>query len=91
MKSFFMSGSLQKEINSTIITMVPKVPNPSSAVEFRPIACCNVLYKCNTKFLANRLSSFLGELISPNQIAFVKGRNIAETILLAQVTKTERN
>jgi hypothetical protein len=45
MKSFFQSGSLLKEFNSTIITLVPKVPNPSKVAEFRPIACCNVLYK----------------------------------------------
>jgi hypothetical protein len=83
-KSFFQSGSLLKEFNSTIITPVPKVPNPSKVAEFRPIACCNVLYKCITKILANRLNSCLSELISSNQTAFVKGRNISENILLAQ-------
>jgi hypothetical protein len=83
-KSFFQSSSLFKEFNSTIITLVPKVPNPSKVAEFRPIACCNVLYKCITKILANRLNSCLSELINSNQTAFVKGRNISENILLAQ-------
>jgi hypothetical protein len=82
-KSFFHSGSLLKEVNSTIITLVPKVPNPSSITEFRPIACCNVLYKCITKILANRFRSCLSDLISSNQTAFVKGRIISENILLA--------
>jgi hypothetical protein len=83
-KSFFHSGSLLKEVNSAIITLVPKVPNPFSIIEFRPIACCNVLYKCITKILANRLRSCLSDLISFNQTAFVKGRIISENILLAQ-------
>lgn len=82
-KSFFHSSSLLKEVNSTIITLVPKVPNPFSIIEFRPIPCCNVLYKCITKILADRLRSCLSDLISSNQTAFVKGRIISENILLA--------
>uniref|UniRef100_A0A2N9IVN5 Reverse transcriptase zinc-binding domain-containing protein n=1 Tax=Fagus sylvatica TaxID=28930 RepID=A0A2N9IVN5_FAGSY len=38
-QSFFQSRALLKEVNSTIITLVPKVPNPSSITEFRPITC----------------------------------------------------
>ena len=34
-KSFFQSSSLLKEFNSTIITLVPKVPNPSKVAKFR--------------------------------------------------------
>jgi hypothetical protein len=60
------SSSLLKEVNSTIITLVPKVHNPSTITEFRPIACCNVLYKCITKILANRLRNCLSDLISSN-------------------------
>ncbi len=73
-KSFFQSGSLLKEVNSTIITLVPKVQNPSKVAEFRPI----------TKILANRFRSCLNDLVSPNQTAFIKGRSISENILLAQ-------
>jgi hypothetical protein len=43
-----------------------------------------VLYKCITKILANRFRNCLGDLISSNQTAFVKGRVISENILLAQ-------
>ena len=60
------SSNLLKEVNSTIITLVPKVHNPSTITEFRPIACCNVLYKCITKILANRLRNCLSDLISSN-------------------------
>ncbi|PKI58896.1 uncharacterized protein LOC116204348 [Punica granatum] len=51
--------------------------------EFRPISCCNVVYKCITKVLSNGLKSFLPDFISPRQCAFVEGRSIADNILLA--------
>uniref|UniRef100_A0A2N9IBN2 Reverse transcriptase domain-containing protein n=1 Tax=Fagus sylvatica TaxID=28930 RepID=A0A2N9IBN2_FAGSY len=82
-RSFFISGKLLKEVNSTIISLIPKVPNPTTVSDFRPIACCNVIYKCITKILANRLQIYLGSLVSSNQSAFIKGRSISENILLA--------
>lgn len=51
--------------------------------EFRPISCCNVVYKCMTKILANRVSVALPSLISFSQSAFLKGRRIHDNILLA--------
>jgi hypothetical protein len=44
-KSFFDTGLLLKEVNATILTLVPKKPNPSTMGDFRRIACCNVIYK----------------------------------------------
>lgn len=55
MQSFFSSSKLLKEVNATIITFVPKKQNPSSMGDFRPIYCCNVVYKCINKILAKRL------------------------------------
>ncbi|GLT48179.1 hypothetical protein SLA2020_218200 [Shorea laevis] len=52
--------------------------------EFRPISCCNLLYKCITKIIANRLKKCLPLFISNNQCAFVEGRLMVENILLAQ-------
>ncbi|XP_062118996.1 uncharacterized protein LOC133832701 [Humulus lupulus] len=37
------------------------------AVDYRPIACCNTLYKCISKMLCSRLSEVLPSIISPNQ------------------------
>jgi hypothetical protein len=71
-------------VNATILSLVPKKVNPSTMGDFRPIACCNVVYKCNTKILANRMLLFLSELISMNQTAFIPSRSIAENVLLAQ-------
>ncbi|KAL4304475.1 hypothetical protein GQ457_10G002790 [Hibiscus cannabinus] len=52
---FFSNCYLPDAFNSTIITLVPKVAGPVKATEFRPISCCNTVYKCITKILTNRL------------------------------------
>ncbi|GLT58450.1 hypothetical protein SLA2020_457140 [Shorea laevis] len=65
-QEFFYSGKILREMNSTIISLVPKVLNPVKMTEFRPIACCNILYKFITKILANRLKQTLPLFISKN-------------------------
>ncbi|KAL0285318.1 UNVERIFIED_CONTAM: hypothetical protein Sradi_7176900 [Sesamum radiatum] len=70
---FFRTGRLLKQINATLISLIPKVNNPAVVAEFRPISCCNVLYKAITKILVQRMRSILDTLISPSQNAFVRG------------------
>ena len=83
-KSFFSSGELLKEINSTTIALVPKIPNPERVGDYRPISCCNAIYKCISKILANRIKKVLPDLIDPVQSAFVPGRRISDNIFLSQ-------
>ncbi|XP_039158524.1 uncharacterized protein LOC120288534 [Eucalyptus grandis] len=82
-KDFFVTGELLKQINTTIIALVPKIPNASTVHDFRPIACCNTIYKCITKLIANRLARVLPSIVSLPQNTFVKGRHISDNILLA--------
>jgi len=83
-QSFFDSGILLQEVNATILSLVPKKPNVSSMGDFWPISCCNVIYKCITKILSNRLLPCLDSLVGWNQSAFIPGRSISENVLLAQ-------
>ncbi|XP_022008470.1 uncharacterized protein LOC110907832 [Helianthus annuus] len=81
---FFGNGKLLREVNATVLSMVPKVKAPKYVSEFRPIACCNVLYKCISKVICNRLKGCLDKLVSQNQSAFIPGRLISDNILLSQ-------
>ncbi|GJU63652.1 putative RNA-directed DNA polymerase [Tanacetum coccineum] len=83
-REFFINGKLLKELNHTIIALIPKVQSPSKINDYRPISCCNVLFKCISKIIANRIKHCLKTLVSPNQSAFVPGRCISDNILLTQ-------
>ncbi|GJQ94324.1 hypothetical protein Tco_0005463 [Tanacetum coccineum] len=83
-QEFFTNGNLLKELNHTIIALIPKVNSPSRINDYRPISCCNILFKCITKIISNRIKESLQGLISPNQSAFVPGRKISDNILLTQ-------
>ncbi|XP_011101881.1 uncharacterized protein LOC105179922, partial [Sesamum indicum] len=81
---FFRTGRLLKQINTTLLALLPKVHSPMTVNDFRPIACCNVLYKIIAKLIVQRLSVIMDKLINPCQAAFVPGRSIGDNIMLAQ-------
>lgn len=83
-QDFFHSGKLLKQINHSIIALVPKSSNVSSLIDVRPISCCNVIYKVIAKILATRLAHALTDIISPFQNAFLGGRCISDNINLVQ-------
>nr|GFA05141.1 hypothetical protein [Tanacetum cinerariifolium] len=60
------------------------IRSPSRVTDYRPISCCNVLFKCISKIIANRIKESLKLLVSPNQSAFVLGKSIADNVLLTQ-------
>ncbi|KAJ9535522.1 hypothetical protein OSB04_un001343 [Centaurea solstitialis] len=83
-KQFFHNGKLLKEVNATVLSLVPKSQTPRKVADFRPIACCNVLYKCISKVLVGRLKNYLDVLVDKNQSAFIPNRQICDNVLLAQ-------
>ncbi|KAL0293586.1 UNVERIFIED_CONTAM: hypothetical protein Sangu_3235000 [Sesamum angustifolium] len=78
------TGQLLKQVNTTVLALIPKVNLPSYVSDYRPISCCNVLYKVITKVIVQRMQPVLHLLIDHSQTAFVPGRSIADNILLAQ-------
>ncbi|KAL2246943.1 UNVERIFIED_CONTAM: hypothetical protein Sindi_2546600 [Sesamum indicum] len=88
---FFHTGRILKQINTTLLALIPKVHSPMNVGDFRPISCCIVLYKIIAKLLVQRLSVILDKLISPCQAAFMPGRSIGDNIMLAQELFTGYN
>ncbi|XP_074297047.1 uncharacterized protein LOC141627721 [Silene latifolia] len=83
-KEFFDSGTLLKQLNATVVTLIPKKEVPETVMYYRPIACCNVLFKCISKVICARLALVLPDIISPNQSAFIHGREIVDNVLICQ-------
>ncbi|XP_074305730.1 uncharacterized protein LOC141640950 [Silene latifolia] len=50
-KEFFTAGRMLKQVNSTTLTLIPKKDRPVTVADFRPIACCNVVYKIISKVI----------------------------------------
>ncbi|XP_059639491.1 uncharacterized protein LOC132281844 [Cornus florida] len=69
--------------SSSLMLGLSLVPNPSVVSDFRPISCCNLIYKAISKLIAMKLSPIFLTLISPCQNAFVKGRHISDNVILA--------
>jgi hypothetical protein len=82
-REFFCTGVMPDGVNETTIVLIPKVDEPETLAEFRPISLCNVIYKVVSKCLVNRLRPLLDEIISEEQSAFVPGRLITYNSILA--------
>lgn len=48
---FFKNSKILRKINSTSAALIPKIDRPKFASQFRPISCCNVIYKCIYKLV----------------------------------------
>ena len=57
------SGIVPDSINTTFITLIPKIKNPRKVSDFRLISLCNVFYKLIAKVVANRLKNFLANAV----------------------------
>jgi hypothetical protein len=66
-------------LNRATITLIPK-----KIGDYRPIGLAHSFSKLFSKVLANCLRRRLGDIISPNQSAFVKGRCLHDNFILAR-------
>lgn len=49
----FVNRKLLRQVNATALVLIPKKDNPTNMREYRPLACCNVLYKGISKILTD--------------------------------------
>ena len=78
-KDFFERGKFVRSLNTTFLVLIPKKGGADDLCDYRPISLVGGLYKLLAKVLANRLK----KVVSPTQNAFVEGRQILDTALIA--------
>lgn len=80
---FHRNNKLTKSLNSTFITLIPKVDNPMGLTDFRPISLIGIMYKILSKVLASRIKMTIPVVVGEVQSAFSGGKNIQDGILIA--------
>jgi hypothetical protein len=70
-------------LNFAMITLIPKVADARDMKNFRPISLINYSFKIFSKVLTNRLALVADRLVDTNQSAFIKGRYILESVVIA--------
>ncbi|XP_071714865.1 uncharacterized protein [Rutidosis leptorrhynchoides] len=81
-RNFFASSVMPIGANSAFFSLIPKVSNPVIVSDFRPISLVSFFYKIITKLLTNRLARVIDKIISPEQSAFIAGRQILDGPLM---------
>jgi len=82
MAAFYASGYIPKGCNASFIALVPKVRDPVTLEQYRPISLVGAMYKIISKVLAERLKKVLPSIIDESQSAFLKDRGILDSVLL---------
>ena len=73
----------EKSLNTTFLSLIPKKVDAINVRDFRPISLIGSIYKLLSKVLANRLKLVLDAVISESQNSFVGGRQILDSVLIA--------
>ena len=82
-EEFYQYNKFEKSLNATFIALILKKNDASNIRDFRPISLLGSVYKILTKVLSNRLKVVLDKLISESQYSFVGGRQILDSVLIA--------
>lgn len=73
-----------KNMKKNLICLIPKIEEPRRLKDLRPISLNNVIYKIMSKIITTLAATFINDIISDKQGAFIKWRLLTENIALDQ-------
>ncbi|WOH11480.1 hypothetical protein DCAR_0830967 [Daucus carota subsp. sativus] len=82
-RNFMQTGELPAGVNNARVCLIPKVKEPKTMGDLRPISLCNLLVQILSKIMANRIKKILGSIVSDRQSAFIEGRLLTDNALIA--------
>ena len=78
------AGFIYRTFNATFIALIPKSDELVSLDEYRPISLSNCIYKIISKIISRKIKGVLSKLISCEQFRVLEGRQIHESIGVAE-------
>ncbi|MCP3664515.1 MAG: reverse transcriptase family protein, partial [Gammaproteobacteria bacterium] len=82
-------GSFPNAWKEAKVTPIPKVPNPTSPSDFRPISVLPAISKICELHMRKKLGPFVFDKPDQNQFAYYQGRSTEDAIALLQYYITE--
>lgn len=73
-------------VNEALLVLLRKKSDADLITDYRPISLMHSVSKLITKCLASRLATFLGDLVRPNQTAFIRRRSIQNDFRTVQLS-----
>ena len=80
MNQMFIERKVSPQQKHGVIVCLPKICEPTTLADFRPITLLNTGYKMMARIIVNRLRPIMAELLQQSQFCGVSGRTIFEAV-----------
>ena len=81
--NFMLEVSFKKSLNVTFVALIMKKSETIDVRDFQPISLVNEVHKIIAKVPTNRLRRVVKKTISKPHNSFVRGRQILDSVLIA--------